>query len=483
MRLDADACYAALCARDRRFDGLFFVGVATTGIYCRPVCAARTPGKTRCSYYASPAEAERAGFRACFRCRPELAPGACAVDALPQLVARAVARIDEGFLDAHGVDELARALGVTGRHLRRALEEQVGASPLELAQSRRLALAKRLLQDSRLGVTEVAFASGFNSVRRFNAAFRERFGRAPTELRREHAPAAETLALRLDYRPPLEWATLLEFLRVRAIAGVEAVAGDEYRRVVHLAGKTGVVRVRPDGERPALRAELALELAGAVTPLIAGLKKLFDLDAEPTAVAERLGRDPLLRAGLRRRPGLRVPGCVDAFEVAARAVVGQQVSVKAAVTLMGRLAQRLGAAVSGGEALGLTRRFPTAAEVAAASVDELASVGMPRARATTLRDVAQVFASGRFDRLRAGDEVDFIGEVGAIRGIGPWTLDYLKMRVLHLPDAFLAGDLGVRNALGGVTAAAALARAEAWRPWRAYAVVHLWTALGAGEKR
>lgn len=483
MRLDADACYAALCARDRRFDGLFFVGVATTGIYCRPVCAARTPGKTRCSYYASPAEAERAGFRACFRCRPELAPGACAVDALPQLVARAVARIDEGFLDAHGVDELARALGVTGRHLRRALEEQVGASPLELAQSRRLALAKRLLQDSRLGVTEVAFASGFNSVRRFNAAFRDRFGRAPTELRREHAPAAETLALRLDYRPPLAWATLLEFLRVRAIAGVESVAGDEYRRVVHLAGRTGMVRVRPDGERPALRAELALELAGAVTPLIAGLKKLFDLDAEPAAVAERLGRDPLLRAGVRRRPGMRVPGCVDPFEMAARAVVGQQVSVKAAVTLMGRLAERLGVAVSGGEALGLTRRFPTAAEVAAASVDELASVGMPRARATTLRDAAQVFASGRFDRLRAGDEADFSDEVGAIRGIGPWTLDYLRMRALHLPDAFPAGDLGVRNALGGVTAAAALARAEAWRPWRAYAVVHLWTTLGEGDKR
>jgi AraC family transcriptional regulator of adaptative response / DNA-3-methyladenine glycosylase II len=483
MRLDADTCYAALCARDRRFDGLFFVGVATTGIYCRPVCAARTPGRTRCSFYGSPAEAERAGFRACLRCRPELAPGPGAVDALPLLVARSVERIAAGFLDEHSVDELAGELGVTGRHLRRALEEQVGASPLELAQSRRLAMAKRLLQDSELGVTAVAFASGFKSVRRFNAAFRERFGRAPSELRGERAESAgEALVLRLDYRPPLDWGRLLEFLRVRAIAGVEAVHGDEYRRVVHMAGRTGVVRVRADGGRAALRAEVSLALAGAVTPLVAGLRRLFDLDAQPAAVDERLGRDAGLRALVRRRPGLRVPGCVDPFEMAVRAIVGQQVSVRAAVTIAGRIAERLGVPVADGGAPQLTRRFPTAAEVAAASVDSLAAIGMPRTRAATLQAVAQVFAGGEFAEVRASDEEVFIRRLAEIRGIGPWTLDYLRMRALHLPDAFPAGDLGVRNALGGLSAGEATARAEAWRPWRAYAVVHLWTALAEDKQ-
>lgn len=476
MQLDADTCYAAMCARDRRFDGLFFVGVATTGVYCRPVCTARTPGRPRCTFHGSAAAAERAGFRACFRCRPELAPGACSVDALPRLVARALARIDDGFLDERSVDELAGELGVTGRHLRRALEEQVGASPLELAQSRRLAMAKRLLQDSRLAISQVAFASGFKSVRRFNAAFHERFGRPPTELRRSEGGAAE-LTLRLDYRPPLAWDRLLEFLKMRAIAGVEAVAGDEYRRTVHMAGKTGVVRVRPDGRRHALRAEVSLGLAGVVAPLVADLRRLFDLDARPEAVAERLGKDAELRALVRKEPGLRVPGCVDPFEMAVRAVVGQQVSVRAAVTLAGRLAERFGAPVEGAEAVGLLRRFPTAAEIAARSVEELAAVGMPRTRATTLRDVAAVFASGVFAGLRASDEDVFTARLAEIRGVGPWTLDYLRMRALHLPDAFPAGDLGVRNALGGLSAAGATARAEAWRPWRAYAVVHLWSSL------
>lgn len=478
MQLDAETCYAAMVARDRRFDGVFFVGVTTTGIYCRSVCTARTPGRTRCTFHASPAEAERAGFRACFRCRPELAPGTCSVDALPRLVGRAVERIEDGFLDERSVDELAGELGVTGRHLRRALEEQVGVSPLELAQSRRLAMAKRLLQDSRLGISEVAFASGFKSVRRFNAAFRERFGRAPTELRRGHGEATgEGLRLRLDFRPPLAWARLIEFLRARAISGVEVVEGEEYRRAVHMAGRTGVVRVRPDADRPVLWAEVSLGLAGVVAPLVASLRRLFDLDAQPVAVAQLLARDPGLRAAVQREPGLRVPGCVDPFEMAVRAIVGQQVSVRAAVTIAGRLAEKFGGEVVGGEGIGLLRRFPTAAEIAARSVEELAAIGMPRTRAATLRDVAAVFATGEFDRLRVSDEEVFTTRLRGIRGVGPWTLDYLQMRALHLPDAFPAGDLGVRNALGGISAAAAEARAAAWRPWRAYAVIHLWASL------
>ncbi|HSN89979.1 MAG TPA: AlkA N-terminal domain-containing protein, partial [Anaeromyxobacteraceae bacterium] len=345
MTLDADTCYRALAARDRRFDGLFLVGVSTTGVYCRPVCPARTPGRDRCRFFAHAAEAEREGFRACFRCRPELSPGQGPVDASPRLVAAATARIEAGFLNEGSVDQLARGLGVTGRHLRRALEGALGLSPVELAQSRRMALAKQLLQDTGLPVAEVAFAAGFRSLRRFNALFRARFGRPPTALRREAGATAApdgALTLRLDFRPPLDWEALLAFLAARATAGVEEVAGDAYRRTVRLGERSGWVEVRRDPDRPALRAAVSLSLAGALMPLAARLRALFDLDARPDAVADHLARDPLLRRSVRRHPGLRVPGAFDGFETAARVVLGQQVSVRAATTLAGRLTAALG---------------------------------------------------------------------------------------------------------------------------------------------
>jgi AraC family transcriptional regulator of adaptative response / DNA-3-methyladenine glycosylase II len=477
MRLDDDTCYAALTARDPRFDGLFFVGVATTGIYCRPVCPARTPGRARCSFYASAAEAERAGFRACFRCRPELAPGTAR--GLPELVARAVEHIEAGFLDERGVDELAAALGVTGRHLRRALEEQIGVSPAQLAQSRRLAMAKRLLQDSGLGLAEIAFASGFRSVRRFNAAFRERFGRPPTELRRAHGAATEGLVLRLDHRAPLDWPRLLAFLRYRAVPGVERVDDDEYRRVLHVDGKAGVVRVTRDPGRAALRAEVSLALAGALPRVVADLRRLFDLDARPDVIDRHLARDPWLRPLVRRRPGLRLPGVVDPLEAAARAIAGQQVSVKAATTIVGRIVARFGAAIDGGVD-GATHRFPTPAELAAVPATTLAGVGLPRARAVALHAVATALASGELTLRGDGDGAGFVARLRQVPGIGAWTAEYLAMRALRLPDAFPAGDLGVRRALGDIHERQARARAEAWRPWRSYAVVHLWTALSEG---
>jgi AraC family transcriptional regulator, regulatory protein of adaptative response / DNA-3-methyladenine glycosylase II len=479
---NGDGYYRALAARDARFDGLFFVGVSTTGIYCRPICSARTPRRDRCSFFPSPAAAEKAGFRACFRCRPELAPGHAGQDPLPRLVASAVERIDQGFLNEHDVDRLANDLGVTGRHLRRAMVQQIGLSPVELAQSRRLALAKRLLQDTRLGLAEVAFASGFQSVRRFNALFRDRFGRPPTEIRRAHGSeaAARTLSLRLDYRPPLDWDSLLAFLGDRATPGVEEVGAGVYRRVIEIDGKAGTVAVRPDGARPALWVEASLPLIGGVMKLVAKLRHLFDLDARPDAIAETLSRDPLLAPLVARRPGLRVPGSVDPFETTARAILGQQVSVRGATTLAGRLAERFGRPARTGDA-SLSRRFPSAAELAQADVETIAAIGLPKARAATLRAVAAAFASGQvsFDGHPADGE-QASAALLALPGIGPWTASYVAMRAGRNPDAFPAADLGIRRALGNLGTQAAEARSERWRPWRSYAVMYLWSSLGGG---
>jgi AraC family transcriptional regulator of adaptative response / DNA-3-methyladenine glycosylase II len=482
VTLDADTCYRALSAHDARFDGVFFVAVATTGIYCRPVCRARTPRRDRCTFFRTAAEAERASFRACFRCRPELAPGHGAVDAVPRLCAAAVERIGAGFLNDGSVDDLAAALGVTARHLRRALIAEIGVSPVELGQSRRIALAKQLLQDSVLSLAEVAFASGFSSVRRFNAVFQARFGRPPSALRRERGKGEGALAIRLDYRPPLDWEALLGFLAARATPGVEVVAGGAYHRTVRIRDARGWVVVRRDEGRDALRAEVSLSLAGALMPLGAGLRALFDLDAHPMAVAAQLGKDPDLAALVERRPGLRVPGAFDGFETMVRAILGQQVSVRAATTLCGRLVEALGEPVEA-PFPGLGRLFPTPAMLARATVSSIAALGMPGARARALSAVAQAFAGGSLRLDRASDPAQAARALTALPGVGEWTAQYLSMRALGWPDAFPASDLALRKALGGLDARAATARAEAWRPFRAYAAVHLWTRVAQGDPR
>ena len=481
MTLDAETCYRAVAARDRRFDGLFFVGVRTTGIYCRPVCTARTPRRDRCAFFGRAAEAERAGFRACFRCRPELAPGSGPVDSVPRLVSRAVGRIEAGFLNRASVDELAASLGVGSRHLRRTVAAELGVTPVELAQSRRLALAKQLLHDSHLPMAEVAYASGFSSLRRFNALFRERFGRPPSALRRTQGNGAPpgALVLRLDYRPPLDWEAALRFLADRATPGVESVSGGAYRRTVRLGESAGWVSVAPDSGRPALRAAVSLSLVGALLPLAARLRALFDLDARPEVIAAHLGGDGLLAQEVRRRPGLRVPGALDGFEAAARAVVGQQVSVAAATTVSGRLAAALGASVAT-PFPELTRLSPAPEAMVAAGEDRIAALGMPWARACTLVALARQVATGDLALERHAERGEVVERLRAIPGIGDWTAQVVAMRALGDPDAFPAGDLGVRRALGGVDPRRALARAERWRPWRAYATMHLWGA-GAGR--
>jgi len=508
--LTDDARYDALVTRDPRFDGVFFVGVSTTGIYCRPICPARTPGRSRCTFYATPVQAEAAGHRACFRCRPELAPGNADIDAVDALVARAARRIAEGALNDDSVDALAHELGVSARHLRRATEARLGVSPVELALSCKLGLAKQLLQDTGLPITEIAFASGFRSVRRFNAAFSERMGRAPTELRRavvdrvERTGRADALVLRLDYRAPYDWAHVIGFLRVRAIPGVEHVSEDTYRRVVHIDGCVGTIAVRRLADRAALELEVSPTLVPVLMPLVARVRRLFDLDARPDAIGTVLGRDPLLRALVARRPGLRVPGAIDPFEASVRAMLGQQVSVAAATTLAGRFAAAFGAragsidspprpeagnhpaarvplagtplAAAASSEPTLRYRFPTAAEIAKRTPAQIAAIGLPAARAAALVTLASAVATGAIRLDGMLDLERFVADLVALPGIGPWTAHYLAMRALHAPDAFPAADLGVKKALGG-TPRAAEARAEVWRPFRSYAVMYLWSTL------
>ena len=495
--LTDDARYAALIARDSRFDGVFFVGVQTTGIYCRPICPARIPARPRCEFFASPALAERAGYRACFRCRPELAPGSAPTEAVDTLVASAAQRIGEGALNERSLEDLAAELGVSARHLRRATEAKLGVSPVELAQSRRLALAKQLVQDTSLPLTEIAFAAGFGSVRRFNAVFSTRMGRSPSSLRRataEHGAAttdliartgsagprsvaaggAESIIMRLDYRPPYDWDHVLGFLRGRAIPGVEIVGADEYRRVVHINGTVGTIRVRH--VKAALQLAVAPSLLPVLMPVVARVRRMFDLDAHPAAIGAVFRRDKLLAPLVARRPGLRVPGAIDPFEASVRALLGQQVSVAAATTLAGRFAAAFGTPYAGGD--GLTTRFPTVDEVVAAGPERIGKIGLPRTRAAAIHNFARVLERGELV-LDAACELDaFVAQLVELPGIGPWTAHYLAMRALHVPDAFPAADLGVQKALRRSGPRAAEARAEAWRPYRAYAVMHLWTSLG-----
>ena len=487
----ADRWYAALQARDPRFDGVFFVAVSTTGIYCRPVCVARTPGRGRCTFFTDAAQAEKAGYRACFRCRPESAPGAAPVDARSRLVRAALARVDAGFLNDGSIEALARALGVTDRHLRRVVADEVGASLVEIAQSRRLAMARRLLADSGLSIAAIAFASGFGSVRRFNALFARRYGRAPSRWRRAGTdPKARwhvsgplgqgALSLRLSFRPPLHWTELLGFLAPRAIAGVEQVTGGAYSRTVRMGPDVGFVHVAMDASGSYLRATITPDLVEHLMRIVARLRVLFDLDARPDVVAGHLAGDALLEPFVRQVPGLRLPGAFDPFEAAVRAVLGQQISVRAAATLAGRLVARFGRALPAGALAGLTHAFPTPTELAATPVAELASIGLPGARAATLQGLAALFTDAAFlTAMETGERDEVAGLLKQVRGIGDWTAAYLSMRALHDPDAFPAGDLGVRKALGGLALKDAETRAQAWRPWRAYAVMHLWGSLAS----
>ena len=475
MTLDADACWRAFHAHDARFDGRFFVGVATTRIYCRPVCRVRAPRRENCRFFASAAAAEAKGFRPCLRCRPELAPGHAGIDAGSRLAAAAVDLIEGGSLDDGGVATLARRIGVSDRHLRRLFEGEFGVSPIEFAQTHRLLLAKRLLTDTALPVTDVAHASGFSSVRRFNALFVARYRMAPTRLRTAAARSrpADALVFELAWRPPYDAASMFAFLHARAVDGMESASATRYERTLAIARggvvHAGRVAVVPVPRRKAFRVSLPPSLARVVPQALARLRNLLDLAADPAAIAQALG--PLAA----QRPGLRVPGAIDGFELAVRAVVGQQVSVAAARTLVSRIvAAHGGDLATPASDAAPTRLFPDAATIAALPHDAIARLGIVGARARAVRALAAAVAGGSIT-LEPGVDVDAtMRALVALPGIGDWTAQYIAMRALRWPDAFPAGDLVVRKALGVTTAARAEAASAAWRPWRAYAVMHLW---------
>lgn len=477
-----DVCDRARAARDARFDGLFFTAVRSTGIYCRPVCPAPTPKRHNISYYPSAAAATAAGYRPCLRCRPELSPERHAGDR-EQAVQRALALIADGALEHGSIESLAGQVGLGSRQLRRIFLTQTGATPMAVHGTRRLLLAKQLLTETALPVTEVALASGFRSLRRFNSAFLDGCGMAPTAIRRLRTETpAGTLALRLGYRPPLDFPLLLAFLGKRAIDGIERVGADAYERVCGPAGSPTILRVTAETARPELRLEISGRDPRAIPDVVRRVRRIFDLDADPAAVQSLLSRTPLLAQGLRRRPGLRVPGGWDGFEVAVRAVLGQQVSVAGATTLARRLVQAHGG-VRPSAPPGLDRLFPTPETLADAPLE---TIGLPKSRAATLRALAAAVASGRV-HFGAGQRLeDFVRDFTALPGIGPWTAQYVAMRALGHPDAFPAGDLVLQQVLGGsagrLTERETEARSQAWRPWRAYAVLHLWFLSGDPAK-
>lgn len=477
MTLDPDACYRALVAHDARFDGAFFVGVKTTGVYCRPVCRARTPRRERCVFFPRAALAERAGFRACFRCRPERAPGHASVDAVSRLVALAARKIDEGALNEGSVEDLAAALGVGSRHLRRAMQDELGLGPIELALSRRVALARELLLGTSLPITEIAFASGFSSVRRFNDAYRTHQQMTPSEVRRPGTARVETnsvLRVVLDVRPPFDPALAFSFLRSRAVTGAESFSGETYMRAAAMNGRAGVIAITPAKARDAIVVEVSSPLAPSLMAIAARVRRLFDTDADPTAIGAHLSRDPLLKPLVKSRPALRVMGAFDPFEWAVRAVLGQQVSVRAALTIAARLVAKLGVPVNDARAGVPAFAWPDAARLADTSEEAIASIGLTRVRARTLRGLARAIADGQVVLDRTADPEETKESLLALPGIGPWTAEYIAMRALGWPDAFPAGDLGLRKALGMIPTAECEARAERWRPWRAYAAAHLW---------
>jgi AraC family transcriptional regulator, regulatory protein of adaptative response / DNA-3-methyladenine glycosylase II len=479
MNMDDDACYRALAARDARFDGVFFVGVTSTGIYCRPICPTRPPGRENCRFFPHAAAAERAGFRPCLRCRPELAPGQAPVDAVGRTARLAAARIEAGALNGDGgLETLAKELGLSSRQLRRVVRKELGASPVELAQTARLLLAKRLLGESRLPVIRVAFASGFESVRRFNALFRSHHGLTPTRIRRA-APAIlsrDCLRLPLAYRPPFAWGSLLRFLAGRATAGVESVADNTYLRTVHVAGRRGWLSVKPVPGRNALAVELAASLTPALPVVLGRLRDLFDLNARPDVIATHLSADPTMTPLVARRPGLRAPGAFDGFELAVRAVLGQRISVKAATTVAGRLAAAFGEQIET-PFPALNMLTPSAERLAAADESALCALGITASRAACLIALARATVAKRIVLEPGPDPEAVMGRLQECPGIGEWTAQYIALRALRWPDAFPAGDLGLMKAAGAALPRILRTASAAWRPWRAYAAMYLWESL------
>lgn len=478
MFTDPDTCYRALISRDARFDGRFFATVKTTRIYCRPICPAPKPKRRNVDFVPTAAAAEAAGFRACLRCRPNAAPGSPDWVGSSALVSRALRWIYDGGLNGGSVEKLSAHLGVTSRHLSRLFREQLGASPKEMGQSLRAHHACQLLEQTRLSLTDVAFSAGYGSLRTFNSELRRRFANTPAQLRARNQggsdPGREVVELQIPFRSPFAWNACLEHLKVRAIAGVERVEAGIYERTVKQEGKKGLLRVSKVEDSDSLRVSLELPITRGLTGLMERVRGLFDLRADPVQIAQDLSGAEVLAPLIAKHPGLRVVGAWDGFELAVRAVLGQQVSLRGCTTLIGRLAGLCGEAFDC-QTPGLERIFPTPEQVSSA---DLSKLGIPRSRQYALLGLAQAVVDGGLDLDPGADHVCTSRALLDIPGVGPWTTDYILMRGLRFPDAFPAGDLVLRKALSSgqkvMTAAQLEQRSQAWRPWRAYAAMWLW---------
>lgn len=480
MKQPTKSFYKALLARDARFDGLFFVGVTSTGVYCRPVCPVRPPKEKNCRFYDSAHKAEHAGFRPCLRCRPELAPGLAPMDSSKRVASLMVRRIEEGLVDeASALETIAGEFELSSRQVRRIIQKELGVPPIQLIQTRRLLLAKQLLTETKLPVTEIAFASGFASMRRFNDAFTTRYRMPPTRLRKkaldESALANElgTSALQLAFRPPYDWTGMLAFLRTRALKGVEWVTDEFYARTVRLGDCKGWIKVAKAKGKNALLVEFTHGLAPVLPALLNRVRDLFDLNARPEIISRHLAKDKRLAPLVKANRGLRLPGAFDGFELGLRAILGQQITVKAATTLACRLVAAFGepAETPFPE---LNRFTPLATKLAKASVDEIARLGIVSARCRTICAWAEGHVSGQL--FSNHDPEAAIERLSELPGIGPWTANYIAMRALRWPDAFPKEDIAMRKRLGGVSAKQAEEMSQGWRPWRSYALLHIWNA-------
>jgi AraC family transcriptional regulator of adaptative response / DNA-3-methyladenine glycosylase II len=474
--------YSALTARDSRFDGVFFVGVTSTGVYCRPICPAKTPKATNCRFFHTPPEAEQAGFRPCLRCRPELAPGSAPMDDAQRIAELIVHRLEEGHLDEKaGLEAIADQFELSSRQIRRIIQKEVGVPPIQLLLTRRLLLAKQLLTETTLPITEVGFASGFSSLRRFNDAFNRRYGMPPTRLRKktmEDAAAItgrQTSTLQLSYRPPYDWTGVLAFLAARALRGIEHVTDSSYARTVQLGEATGWIKVTQSTEKHTLTVEFTHSLTLVLPALLSRVRALFDLNARPDLIAKHLSKDARLKSAVKANPGMRVPGAFNGFEMGLRAILGQQVTVKGATTIAGRFVEAFGEPIVTPFAE-LNRVSPAPARVAAASVDDIARHGIVAARCKSMIALAEAQGSGRLclDGGTHHNPDDSIKRLAELPGIGQWTAQYIAMRALRWPDAFPKEDIAVRKNLGGVTAKESEVLSQTWRPWRSYAVMHIW---------
>jgi AraC family transcriptional regulator, regulatory protein of adaptative response / DNA-3-methyladenine glycosylase II len=476
MELDWRVCSRARISRDPRFDGKFFIGVRGSKVYCRPICPAPTAKEKNCRYFPTAAAAAEAGYRPCLRCRPECSPGTPAWIGTPNTVSRALRLISESGLDG-GVEALAQHLGVGSRHLRRLFIRHLGAAPNAVAQTRRLHFAKKLIDETTLPMQEVAVASGFGCVRRFNAAIRTTYKRTPTQIRRLSRQAIslpeDQYLFHLRFRPPYDWQGMLAFLGPRATPGVEAVEGDVYRRSIFFQGAEGYFEVSCDDEADTLIVRVRFGDPRALFFIIERVRAMFDLNADWTAITRVLRADPLLAESLRSSPGLRVPGCWNGFELGVRAILGQQITVKGATRLAGALVSKFGQRFSALN--GLTHVFPQPSMLAEADV---ASIGMPKARARTIQCFARAVRDGQINFEGIVDASEFVSRLCSLPGIGKWTAQYIAMRTLGEPDAFPSGDLGLLRSLSLENPRELEQRAEAWRPWRAYAAMYLWSHSG-----